>query len=170
MQKDAPKKKILIITLLLIIVLLLIDQVSKYIVVNNIKTEIILIENILSIKLVENTGMAFGINSESNKNNIIASIIVLIFIVRFMITKKEMITQYVRVLLSFIIAGGIGNVIDRVIHGAVIDFINLKNMPTFNIADIYIVVGWILFIISVIFYSFGKNPEEKNIKKENNES
>lgn len=167
MKKNAPKKKELVITLLLIIVLLLIDQISKYIIVNNVKTEIILIENILSIKLVENTGIAFGINSESNKNNIIASIIVLIFIIRFMITKKEMITQYVRFLLSLIIAGGVGNVIDRIGYGAVIDFINLKNVPIFNIADIYIVVGWILFIISVIFYSFGKNPEEINIKLEN---
>ena len=164
--KKVSSKKTLIFTIILITFLILVDQISKYIVINNVNEEINLIDNVLSIKLLENSGIAFGINSGNNKTNIIASIIVLCLVIKFLITKKDMISIYVRILLSLIIAGGIGNVIDRIVYGAVVDFIKFSEIPTFNLADFYIVIGWILFVISVIMYSVKKDHNTKT-KDEN---
>ena len=59
-------------------------------------------------------------------------------------------TKRIIIFLSFIIAGGISNVMDRMFRGAVFDFIKIGQFPVFNFADICIVVGWLLFAISFI--------------------
>jgi signal peptidase II len=60
------------------------------------------------------------------------------------------------VVLSLMISGGISNVIDRFIRGGVIDFIKIMHFPIFNIADIFIVVGWVLLVVFILLYSSKK--------------
>ena len=84
---------------------------------------------------------------------IIVSIIVIVIITKFIISKKDEAPINIQIALSLILAGGIGNLIDRTIRGFVIDFIDFSPLikyPIFNIADIYIVVGCIIVGINLI--------------------
>lgn len=148
--------------MLLVPILIIVDQISKFLVLNFLTSEKIIIENFISLNLVNNTGVAFGLNSGQNMTNIFIGILFIFIIVRFLISQKNNIDSKTEIIIYMILAGGISNLIDRIIRGAVVDFINVKNFSVFNIADIYIVVGWILFIIFLILYL---NKDVKKIKE-----
>ena len=80
-------------------------------------------------------------------------------VIRFMLNQKEMMNKFTSISLSLILAGGFGNLIDRIFRGTVIDFIDIS--PIFNIADILVVVGWISFALSMAIYT---TKEFKNLK------
>tara|TARA_Y100001978_G_scaffold137554_1_gene122998 strand:- start:201 stop:548 length:348 start_codon:yes stop_codon:yes gene_type:complete len=107
---------------------------------------------IFTITFVRNYGAAFNIFSGSriflSFISIISTIILFYFIFR---KENKLINNYG---LSFILAGSIGNGIDRIINGYVIDFIQIKfiNFPVFNIADIVINLGVLILIISYLRY------------------
>ena len=143
-------KSIIKILIIVGLALILIDQISKVIIKNNIKSEMVIIpNNTFSIAKVENEGIAFGLNKQ-NIGNIVLSVIVLIFVINYIFTQKERLNSKIIVYLTLIISGGISNVIDRIYNGAVIDFIKIGNFPVFNFADIFIVCGWLLFAINFI--------------------
>ena len=140
------------------IVLILIDQLTKNLLINKIIT---IIPNFLSLNYTENIGGAFGIG---NINFItIFSILIIIGIIIFLIKENKKIPNLIP--FTLILAGSIGNLIDRISRGFVIDFIdvNLFNFPNFNIADICIVIGvFILLYIYVIKELISKtNNREK---------
>ena len=142
-------KNIFKIIIILGIILIIIDQTSKILISNNLKSDFNLINDFITITRVENEGIAFGLNKQ-NLGNIVLSLIILIFIFNYIISQKNQLTKSVIIYLSFIIAGGISNVIDRIFKGAVFDFIKIGNFPVFNFADICIVVGWLLFVIAFL--------------------
>ena len=148
--------------MLLVPILIIVDQISKFLVLNFLTSEKIIIENFISLNLVNNTGVAFGLNSGQNMTNNFIGILFIFIIVRFLISQKNNIDSKTEIIIYMILAGGISNLIDRIIRRAVVDFINVKNFSVFNIADIYIVVGWILFIIFLILYL---NKDVKKIKE-----
>ena len=156
------KKRAILLTLL-ILTLIIFDQLTKWLVITNIKeNSITVIQNILNFTYVENKGVAFGINSNGGISNIIISIFVIIIIIRFMVKQREMTNKFTNISLALILAGGFGNLIDR---GRVIDFIDISpvfNFPTFNIADILVVIGWIAFALNMAIYT---TRELKNLKK-----
>ena len=159
-------KKILKIILILGLILILIDQTSKVLINNFIKEDIILVPNeILTITKVENEGIAFGLNKQ-NLGNIGLSVIILIFIFNYIISQKDRMTKSVVIFLSFIIAGGISNLIDRIAKGAVFDFIKVGTFPVFNFADAFIVCGWILFVINFVKYTAIDIKAEFSVKKD----
>ena len=133
--------------------IVLIDQITKYLMFYN--YQIFVNKDFLLFKLdfVKNYGAAFNILSG---NRIFLSIISIIFtiILLYLILRKN--TSYTIDLYSYslILGGTIGNGIDRILKGFVIDFINLNiiNFPVFNIADISINIGFIFLL-----YSFFKN-------------
>lgn len=146
-------KKILKIIIILGLILIIVDQTSKVLISQLMKEDITIIPNdILTITKVENEGMAFGLNKQ-NIGNIGLSIIILVVIFNYIFSQKDKMTKPVIIYLSFIIAGGISNVIDRIIKGAVFDFIKIGTFPVFNFADMCIVCGWILFVINFIKYT-----------------
>jgi len=155
MEKKNKEKFMFII--IFVILLILIDQISKIYVINNITdSSINVIKNILNFTYVENTGVAFGINSNNNLYNIIASIIVIILLIRFMVNQKDTNSKPTNISLSLIISGGLSNLIDRMIRGKVIDFIDISpilKFPAFNLADIYIVIGWVMFAFLIAKYT-----------------
>lgn len=132
------------------LILILIDQIIKYIVDFNIvlNTSIDLIKNFLSITYVRNTGAAFSILENNNILLIIISICALIYILYYLSKKKLKSIDYIS--FSFLIAGIVGNLIDRLLHGYVIDYIDFKiiNFPIFNFADSLIIIGAIILFIS----------------------
>ncbi len=113
----------------------------------------ILINNLLSILLVHNTGAAFSILSGNQVFLIIIGILALVALLLF-IYQGDNYSDYEIFAYSLLFGGILGNLIDRIFYGYVIDFISLTfvgyNFPIFNIADMCIVVSVILIIIKVI--------------------
>ena len=135
------------------IFIILIDQFTKYIMFYNYKTFINKSFIVFRLDFVKNYGAAFNIFSG---NRIFLSCISIIFtiLLTYLILKKKNVETFDLLSYSFILGGTIGNGMDRILKGFVIDFINLNfiNFPVFNIADISINIGFIF-----LFYSFFKN-------------
>ena len=131
------------------IAILLIDQLTNALVIEQ---NLIVIPNIINITYTENTGMAFGIGQNNLFFIIIINIIVLGIIIKLIKEKQEQIDLKILTSLILILSGGIGNLIDRIFRGYVVDFIdiNFMSFPNFNIADISITVGILILIISII--------------------
>ena len=130
--------------------IILIDQLTKYLILKNYK-ELVNKDFILfKLDLVKNYGAAFNIFSGSR---IFLSIISLCFsiILIYLITRKESLNNIDLYSYSFILGGTIGNGIDRIFKGFVVDFINLNiiNFPVFNIADISINIGFIFLLYNI---------------------
>lgn len=142
------KKKILVLIIIAILIIF-IDQFSKIIIVE--KGEIKLLGEIVQIKTTKNTGAAFNFLNENILGVIATDIIVLFILLKFIIKNQKNINKLTNCSLIFIISGGISNLIDRVFKGGVIDFIDIsniiKNFPIFNIADVFIVIGFIMFVV-----------------------
>ena len=141
------------INLIIVTIIIALDQISKYIITLN--YDYFSNKNIFifSINYIRNYGAAFNI-FEGNRIflsliSILSSIILIYFIF-----VKERLNPLDRYGLSLILAGSVGNGIDRVINGYVIDFINLKlfEFPIFNIADIAINIGCIILIFNYFKY------------------
>ena len=138
-------KKRMIILIGIIIVIL--DQLSKMLILNK---EITVVPNFLNFIYTQNVGMAFGIGSSMFAT--ITNAIVIVSILIFLVLKRKKLEHITYYSLILILAGGIGNLIDRIFRGYVIDFIdiNLFNFPNFNIADMSIVIGVIIIFIMII--------------------
>ena len=138
-------------------VLLLIDQFTKLWAVKILKPigSIKIIHNVLEIYYVENRGAAFGIMQNKQWFFLIITLAVLVgllWISGKIPEEKHFIP--LKACLYFVGAGAVGNMIDRVFRKYVVDFIyfSLINFPVFNVADIYVVVACILFILLMLFY------------------
>ncbi len=146
------KNKVIKLIFCVTILLILIDQMTKFVVQYQYENPIG--DGLITITLVQNTGMAFGFNS-GNTKNMILTFVILLLIVNFIRTQKEMIDTKTSVALSFILAGGMSNLIDRMARGGVMDFIQVKNFAVFNLADCYVVIGWILIVIFLVKFNQG---------------
>ena len=144
------KKKIIRYSLFLFII----DLVSKLIIDNILKLNetINVINNFFSITKVYNTGSSFIILMGFKYLFIIAAIIVMIIIFRYINSFKD--NKRNILAFSLILGGILGNLVDRIIYGYVIDFLDFKifgtNMPVFNIADTFICIGVFLISYAII--------------------
>lgn len=147
-KKEIKNKKTIILIIVGIIIIIL-DQITKCLIIEK---NIIIIPNFLSLTYTENTGAAFNIGSNNLFFIILVNIIILGIIIKFIKERKEDINFKILISLVLILVGGIGNLIDRIFRGYVIDFIdvNLFNFPNFNVADISIVIGVFLLIIILL--------------------
>lgn len=146
-----------LLTVVIIAILVVIDQLTKYLAYTFLKPirQLHIIENVFSLTYVENRGAAFGIFQGGRWFFIIATIIVLICLIFYNRNlPKEKPYVYVRISIILIVAGAIGNFIDRLFLGYVIDFLHITfiNFPVFNIADIYIVLGTFLYSVLLLFF------------------
>ena len=155
--------KIFIRNTIILVGLIVLDQLLKIWVF----TERFFVDlGIVSFHYVRNTGASFGILQGQNALLAWISVIVLGLIMMHLDkVKKE--HEYPVLLL---VAGLLGNLIDRVFRGFVIDFIDLKFWPVFNLADSLIVIGVIWLGIVLIISDFKERKEEKLIKKINNKA
>lgn len=144
------KNKIVRVLLIIVITLIVIDQVSKILVSNFLKEPVG--NEFVGLEIVTNTGMALGFN-EGNIKNILLTIFVLLIIIRFVKNQIERIDTKTMVAISLVLAGGIGNLIDRFFRGGVLDFIKLYKIPIFNLSDVFVVLGWILLVIFIIDFT-----------------
>lgn len=136
-------------------IVLIIDQFIKLIIKNNIKLEnqIEIIPKFFSIYYVENTGAAFSILSNNTTLLIIISVVIILLLDN-LIKKEKTFNNLATFSLGIIIGGIFGNLIDRILYRAVIDYLSFTilnyNFPIFNLADIGITIGVILLIISML--------------------
>lgn len=139
------------------------DQLTKLWAVNQLKDgeSIKLIGNFLRFTYAENKGAAFSILQNQLWFFIIATVVMLI-ILGYMFFMAKNLTHVSRLSISMIAGGAIGNFIDRLRLGHVVDFIDVRfgsfyNFPIFNIADSFVVCGTILMIILILFNKFEKS-------------
>ncbi len=152
--------------LIVTILLIAIDQITKYIALINLKpiSSTVFIKGFMDFTFVENRGAAFGILEGQRWFFVVITVIISVAIIYAFLklpNKKEY--MYLRVSLVLILSGAIGNVIDRFFRGYVVDFFEFTfiNWPVFNVADIYVVVGTILFAFLLLFVI----KEEPKLKK-----
>lgn len=131
--------------------IILFDQIVKHIISLNMKAgeTIPIVQNAFHITYILNPGAAFGILENERIFFIIAGIIVLGigFYILPKLKNQEKLTRFGAI---FLLAGAVGNLIDRVQNGLVVDFIDFRVWPVFNIADIAIVCGTFFIIYSVM--------------------
>lgn len=152
-------------TNLIAVICLVLDQLSKLYIVTNLslyETKIV-IKNFFNITYVKNTGAAFSI---LDGNTILFSIVAIIIIIAINIYIKKNNLNKIEYIIFGILSGGIvGNLIDRIFRGYVIDFFDFKifsyNFPVFNIADICICLSTLLLIIFTL-KSGDKNEVHSN--------
>ncbi len=137
-----------------IVVCIALDQVTKYLCVEHLVdvSTFPLIEDVLHLTYVENRGAAFGMLAEHRWVFMILSTVGIVGIFIWLVANRRDIV-WNRVALSFIIGGGIGNMIDRIRLGYVIDFIDCRfiDFYVFNIADSFVCVGCAMYIIGIIY-------------------
>ena len=145
-MKNVKKiNKVDIAIILIIIAIIVIDQVSK-----------IIVQNVGTINIEQNTYSISEEDPNSGMMYIVTNLIIIVIITRFMLSQNQFIDKVLKVFLSFIIAGGISNLIDRIVRGYVLEWINISKidwLPMFNIADVLVLVGWILVVGKFTYFT-----------------
>ena len=151
--------------IILTILVILVDFFSKYMVskLMTVNETINLIDNFFRITYVKNTGAAFSMFSNNTILVIIISVVVIGFLL-FYIYKNKGNNKLENVSYAFILGGAISNLIDRLVYGYVIDFLDFEilsyDAPIFNLADTFIVIGVILFLINTLRSRYDENSSE----------
>lgn len=169
-NKEIKRSVMLIIDLIIFVILLSVDQFTKYLAIAKLKGNypFVLIDGVLEFNYLENRGSAFGM-LQNQKYFILFICVIFLAVIMFFLfrlpEKKKFISMHI--LLSLIVAGGIGNMIDRIRFDYVIDFISftLIDYPIFNVADCYIVVGTIVLFILFLFVYKEKDLEFLSFKQ-----
>lgn len=141
------KKNIRILSTALVIVLL--DQITKLLIRKNfqLNESIPIINNIFHLTYVTNTGSAFGLFKNLNWFFMLFSIVVILAIFYYLRKKIDEKEKFLQLAVGLLLGGTIGNMIDRILYGAVIDFIDFRIWPVFNIADSAITVSIVMLIV-----------------------
>lgn len=157
------KKKYYIgLSLIVAIVILIIDQLTKKIItaIMNIGDSYEVIPHFLNITSHRNNGAAWGILSGKMGFFYIITLVILVVLVLFYI-KEAKYNLFMQVAISLLFAGALGNFIDRVFNGEVVDFIDTNifgyDFPIFNIADSSLTIGVIFVVIALLKDTTKKN-------------
>ena len=153
----------------LIVVIVALDQWSKWAIKTsyNLYQSKPVIQDLLHFTYVTNDGMAFGLSFPGGKHVLLIMTILLTgFIVGFLWKEKNG-HPLIKYGLALILSGAIGNLIDRLLYGKVVDFLDLMignfHWYIFNIADSSVTIGMILFIIHSIYIEQKKTNDELTV-------
>lgn len=158
-QKITKKNRVIVyvISFIIFAAALGFDQFTKYLAVIYLKDQgpFVLIDGIFQLRYLENTGAAFGLLEGKQYIFVIGAVLICLAFVY--IFAKMPLTRYylpVRACGIFLCAGAVGNLIDRLRLDYVIDFLyfNFIDFPIFNVADCYVVVSCIVFVVIFLFY------------------
>ncbi|MDU9417454.1 signal peptidase II [Staphylococcus lloydii] len=142
-------------SLFIAIIILILDQVTKFVIASSMRIgdSFEVIPGFLNITSHRNNGAAWGILSGKMSFFFIITLIILIVLVVFYI-KEAKNNLFMQIALSLLFAGALGNFIDRLFHGEVVDFIDTYifgyNFPIFNVADSSLTIGVLLIIITLV--------------------
>ncbi len=137
------------------VIILILDQLTKYWTINNLAENATapLIPGIVQLTHIQNTGAAFGFLPTGRWFFVILTLVVTIGVI-VLLSKDIVKGKLGRWMLVMVIAGGLGNCIDRLFYGYVVDMFQLQfmNFAVFNVSDIFITVCGITFCIYLIFH------------------
>lgn len=160
-----------IMTFIIAALSIVVDQVIKIFVINNLQPikSVTVIDNLLTFTYVENKGMAFGMLANQRWIFIaLTSVVILALVIAVFKLKNQSRLFYISA--ALLIGGGIGNLIDRILYGYVVDYIALSFFPPVcNFADYCVTAGVIIFLVYLFFFTdFLKSDKEKRIDKNAN--
>ena len=146
---------------LIIIAVIILDQIIKKAVVAamSLYESIPVIQDIFHITYIHNTGAAFSIMEGRISVLILLPLVMIIGAVIFMLIMRKKGHPVLMTSVALIAGGGIGNLIDRIALGYVVDYLDFRVFPIFNLADIAVCVGCGLLIVYVLFID-GKQKNE----------
>ncbi len=162
----------MLIWLAVIAVTVFLDQLTKYLTILHLKPvdTVPIIEDVIHLTYVENTGAAFGMMKDARWVFMVTSTLAIIGILVYMIyrtyIKKEKMPRMEALSLSLIVGGGIGNMIDRTMLGYVVDMIDFRliNFAVFNVADSFVCIGAGLMILYLMILTVKEYRAEKTAK------
>jgi len=159
-MKILKERKILL-KIILIVLIVAIDLLTKMLFKNIIARtgQVVIFDGLLEFIYVENTGASWGIFSSHALELAGLSIVFLLVIIAYDIIGSEKSKLYLASFIS-IMGGGIGNLVDRLSFGYVRDFIGVANWFVCNVADIFVTVGVVMYLLFIIFEY--KDKEKKH--------
>ena len=140
----------------LFLTLVILDQFTKALVINffNLYDSVALLP-MINLTFVVNYGFAFGLLNNPSLNQILVSLVIFAIIIYFLYLLIKTQDKIFQLTLTLILAGALGNFIDRIFRGFVIDFIDIYigkyHWPAFNIADSCITLGFVVLMINILF-------------------
>lgn len=180
-EKIYEREKSMLIPLFIILVFFVVcDQISKAIAVGalvDIGSSMSFIPGILRFEYHRNTGMAWGLFPNAAWFFVIITVAIGGFIVFFVVKHRFDMPKIMQISFTLILAGALGNLIDRIFLGYVRDFIafDFFSFPVFNIADSCVTVGAVLLAVSLIFIRSGRDffmkldAPKKGLEKDGND-
>jgi len=170
-KKISLHKKILVlIDFLIMAVIIVLDQLSKKYVIEELKGKgsLIIIDNILQLTYKENSGTILGFLNNQKLFILFVGVIIITLVFAVLIRLPDA-KKYnaANILLSFILAGALANLLDRFNYGYVIDYIYFIGIdfPIFNLADFFILIGCLVIILLLVFYYKENDLAFLNLKK-----
>ena len=159
----------MILTAAIMILCVVLDQVTKLAVVEKLAPigTYPLIEDIFHFTYVENRGAAFGMLADHRWVFMILSTAAIVVMLIWLFLEKPK-SWWIRVSASFVIAGGIGNMIDRVRLGYVVDFIDCRfiDFYVFNVADSFVCIGCGMFLAAAVYMEIMEQKKKKQTAAE----
>ncbi len=147
------------------IFLVAIDQISKFFTLKFLKPvlSVKVLDGIFSLTYVENRGAAFGILQNARWVFIVATTLAIILMIWYKLKYKPD-NKLLNVSLCLILSGAVGNMIDRIFRGYVVDMLEVTfiDYPVFNVADCFVVIGAILICIYILFIYKEPEKDDKN--------
>lgn len=149
---------------LIVFVAVLLDRLTKLWAAGPLKSagRMEFLPGVMEFNYVENQGAAFSMFWGKTWVFVILTVLIVAFLLGYLIKYRASEGLLMRIAVSCIIGGAIGNLIDRVLYGYVIDFLRpiFIRFAVFNIADIFVTCGAMLFIVLLLFFSKGKKQDE----------
>jgi signal peptidase II len=146
---------------LIVVLIAAIDQITKFQIVSQLELfdRIPVIDGIFTITHIRNTGAAYNLLSQVPWLLIIVPGLVMLAGLVFLGMRYKQSPRLLLMAVSMVIGGGLGNLIDRIAKGYVVDFFDIQIIPVFNMADIFICTGCGLLFIYLIFFDGKKHGE-----------
>ena len=154
-----------IVSVVIVAALVSLDQLTKYLAALHLENAepFVIIRNVFELNFARNKGAAFGIFQDGRWFLVIFTSLVFVFLIYFYIkVPKTRFERLFRVSMILVMSGALGNFIDRLLRGNVVDFFyfRLINFPLFNVADIFITTGCALLILAMMFTPNEQEAEE----------
>lgn len=150
---------------IIIAIVIAFDQLTKYLIQANfeLNSTIPLIDGIFHITYIHNSGAAFSLFQNKTGFLIAMQLIVISIVVIYLVKKQKKEHWCLLLSLSLIVAGGVGNLIDRAMNGYVVDFLDFRFWPIFNVADISVCVGCGLLVLYMFFIEPKRSRDKEQI-------
>jgi signal peptidase II len=150
---------------ILVLTILALDQLTKFLAGKALalNQSVPVINGIFHITLIHNRGAAFGILKNQTTLFIFTSLLAIVLIYANIKSHKNRSSPIYGLSLSLILSGAVGNLIDRILYGYVVDFLDFRIWPVFNVSDTAITIGAILLGYAILKSKDGSNYASDNL-------